>query len=90
MRTLAAKVDTLASSAASNASLSALENRIETLTNALTASADAGQAVPRELEKLLTGLIEKLEWVQLTHTDHAALAHLEDLDRNAGAAFRRL
>jgi localization factor PodJL len=34
--------------------------------------------VPRELEKLLSGLIEKLEWVQLTHTDHAALAHLED------------
>ena len=34
--------------------------------------------MPRELEKLLTGLIEKLEWVQLTHTDHAALAHLED------------
>ncbi len=35
-------------------------------------------AVPRELEKLLSGLIEKLEWVQLTHTDHAALGALED------------
>ena len=34
--------------------------------------------MPRELEKLLSGLIEKLEWVQLTHTDHTALAHLED------------
>ena len=34
--------------------------------------------MPRELEKLLSGLIEKLEWVQLTHTDHAALGHLED------------
>ena len=34
--------------------------------------------MPRDLEKLLTGLIEKLDWVQLTHTDHAALAHLED------------
>ncbi len=33
---------------------------------------------PRELEKLLSGLIEKLEWVQLTHTDHAALGALED------------
>ena len=44
----------------------------------LSASAEAGHAVPRELEKLLSGLIEKLEWVQLTHTDHAALAHLED------------
>ena len=78
VRSLAAKVDTLASTAASGQNLSALENRIETLTNALTASTEAGTAVPRELEKLLTGLIEKLEWVQLTHTDHAALAHLED------------
>jgi localization factor PodJL len=78
VRSLAAKVDTLASTAATGQNLSALENRIETLTNALTASTEAGSAVPRELEKLLTGLIEKLEWVQLTHTDHAALAHLED------------
>jgi localization factor PodJL len=78
VRSLAAKVDTLASTAASEQNLSALENRIETLTSALTASTEAGTAVPRELEKLLTGLIEKLEWVQLTHTDHAALAHLED------------
>ena len=58
--------------------VSALENRIDTLAAALTASSEAGHAVPRELEKLLAGLIEKLEWVQLTHTDHAALAHLED------------
>jgi localization factor PodJL len=78
VRSLAGKVDTLASTAASGQELSALENRIETLTNALTASTEAGTAVPHELEKLLTGLIEKLEWVQLTHTDHAALAHLED------------
>jgi localization factor PodJL len=78
VRSLAGKVDTLASTAASEQNLSALENRIETLTNALTASTEAGTAVPHELEKLLTGLIEKLEWVQLTHTDHAALAHLED------------
>jgi localization factor PodJL len=78
VRSLAGKVDTLASTAASGQNLSALENRIETLTTALTASTEAGTAVPHELEKLLTGLIEKLEWVQLTHTDHAALAHLED------------
>jgi localization factor PodJL len=78
VRSLSAKMDTLAASAASSQGLSALENRIETLANALTASAEAGHAVPRELEKLLSGLIEKLEWVQLTHTDHAALAHLED------------
>jgi localization factor PodJL len=76
VRSLAEKVDALGTSEVSG--FSALESRIEALANALTASTEAGHAVPRELEKLLTGLIEKLEWVQLTHTDHAALAHLED------------
>ncbi len=78
VRSLAAKVDALASSAASGSAVSALESRIDTLTNALTASTQAGHAVPQELDKLLSGLIEKLEWVQLTHTDHAALGQLED------------
>jgi localization factor PodJL len=78
VRSLAAKIDGLANDAASGAGLSAIEQRIDSLANALSASTEAGQSVPRELEKLLTGLIEKLEWVQLTHTDHAALAHLED------------
>ena len=78
VRALSATVDSFANSAASGEQISALENRIEALATALSASSEAGHAVPRELEKLLTGLIEKLEWVQLTHTDHAALAHLED------------
>lgn len=78
VRSLAAKVDSLAGSAASGHAVSMLENRLDTLANALNSSAEAGHAVPRELEKLLGGLIEKLEWVQLTHTDHAALSHLED------------
>jgi localization factor PodJL len=78
VRSLAAKVDELANSAASGHAVSALESRLDTLANALQASTEAGQAVPHDLEKLLSGLIEKLEWVQLTHTDHAALGHLED------------
>jgi localization factor PodJL len=78
VRLLAAKVDDIASNAASGHAVAALETRIDTLTNALTASSEAGGAVPRELEKMLAGLIEKLEWVQLTHTDHAALGQLED------------
>ena len=78
VRALAAKIDDLAASAANAPALSKLENRIDTLATALNASTEAGHAVPRELEKLLSGLIEKLEWVQLTHTDHTALAHLED------------
>jgi localization factor PodJL len=78
VRALAAKVDVLANNTANWPNLSALEERIELLANAVNASAEAGHAVPRELERLLSGLIEKLEWVQLTHTDHTALAHLED------------
>jgi localization factor PodJL len=78
VRTLAAQVDGIANNAATGQAVSVLEQRIDTLTAALNASSEAGHAVPRDLEKLLAGLIEKLEWVQLTHTDHAALAHLED------------
>jgi localization factor PodJL len=76
------RIDSLAASLTASAAgthdVAALGQRIDTLAAALTASSEAGQAVPRDLEKLLAGLIEKLEWVQLTHTDHAALAHLED------------
>ncbi len=78
VRLLAAKVDVVAGSVASGQAVSALESRIDTLANALNASSEAGRAVPYELERLLSGLIEKLEWVQLTHTDHAALGALED------------
>ncbi len=78
VRLLAAKVDGVANTAASGQAVSALESRLDTLANALSASSEAGHAVPHELEKLLSGLIEKLEWVQLTHTDHAALGALED------------
>jgi localization factor PodJL len=78
VRALAGKVDAISNSAVSRPILSGIEERIDTLAAALRASTEAGHAVPRELEKLLSGLIEKLEWVQLTHTDHTALAHLED------------
>ena len=78
VRALSAKVDSLASSGPSTPTLAALENRIDILASALNASAEAGHAVPRELEKLLSSLIEKLERVQLSQTDHAALTHLED------------
>jgi localization factor PodJL len=78
VRSLAGKIDGLANSSASGHALSALENRIDTLTRAVNASAQAGSAVRKELEKLLAVLIEKLEWVWFTRTDHAALAHLDD------------
>ena len=69
---------TTAGYTASGHALSALENRIDLLATALNNSTMAGCAVPRELERLLAGLIEKLELVQLSQTDHTALAHLED------------
>jgi prefoldin subunit 5 len=94
VRSLAAKVDSLATSSASGQALSTLENRIETLASALNASTEAAHAMPRGLEKLLSGLIEKLEWVHVTHTDHAAVMHLEgqiaNLVRRLDASDARL
>jgi localization factor PodJL len=78
VRALAVKVDALTNSAASGHAVSALESRIDALAKALHASAEVGHAMPRELEKLLSALIEKLDWVRLTQTDQAALHHLED------------
>jgi localization factor PodJL len=78
VRALSAKVDGLASIGPNTPTLVALENRIDILASALNASTEAGHAVPRELEKLLSSLIEKLERARLTNADHAALAHLED------------
>jgi localization factor PodJL len=94
VRALSAKVDDAAGGGSNVPTLAALENRIDILASALSASTEAGHAVPRELEKLLSGLVEKLEQVQLTHTDRAALGHLEDriaaLVRRLDAADARL
>src|SRR6185312_3420826 len=86
VRVLSAKVDQVTGGPSNAPTLAALENRIDILASALNASTEAGHAVPRELEKLLSGLVEKLEWVQLTHTDRTALGHLED--RIAGLVRR--
>jgi localization factor PodJL len=86
VRALSAKVDQVTDTPSNAPTLAALENRIDILASALNASTEAGHAVPRELEKLLSGLLEKLEWVQLTHTDRTALTHLED--RIAGLVRR--
>jgi localization factor PodJL len=75
VRALTTKVDNLANG---ESSVSALGRRIDTLAAALEASTEAGHAVPRELGKLLSGLIEKLERVQPTHAEYPALNQLED------------
>jgi len=78
VRGLAAKVDALAKGAATGHAVSALGSRIDTLADALNASTEAGQTVPRELEKLLSSLIEKLEWVRQTATDPSVFKRLEE------------
>ena len=78
VRLLGARIDDLAHSVTNNPILAQIESRIDALTTAIHASTKAGQGTPRELEKLLTALVDKLELSQLTQTDHTALAHLED------------
>ncbi|HEX8828847.1 MAG TPA: hypothetical protein VF778_12100, partial [Xanthobacteraceae bacterium] len=78
VRVLAVKVDALANSAASGRAVSALESRIDTLASVLHASAAPGHAPPRELEKLLSALIEKLDRSRFSQIDHAAFHRLED------------
>ncbi len=78
VRLLSAKMDDLSQTAASNHTLLTIESRIDALTTAIHASTKNGHAMPRELEKLLSALIDKLELSQLTQTDQTALTHLED------------
>jgi localization factor PodJL len=78
VRALAAQIDAIASNAASRATISALEKRVDKLIDAISIAREAGKALPRDLEKLLVGLVDKLENAQFRHIDDAALAHLED------------
>jgi localization factor PodJL len=75
VRNLAAKIDSLAKGVASGQAVSALGNRIDTLTDAINASAEV--AAPRGLEKLLSDIMAKLESVRLT-TDPSAFKRLEE------------
>jgi localization factor PodJL len=75
VRNLAAKIDSLAKGAASGQAVAALGNRIDTLTDAINASAEV--TAPRGLEKLLSDIMEKLESVRLT-TDPSAFKRLEE------------
>jgi localization factor PodJL len=77
VRALADKVDR-AAGPADGGMLSALEQRIATLADALEARNQRGQVVPHELDTVVKGLIDKIERVQLAHADPAALGQLED------------
>jgi localization factor PodJL len=58
--------------------LNALEERIGALADALAARNQGGQSVPHDLEAVIAGLVDKIERVQLTRTDHTTLGQLED------------
>jgi hypothetical protein len=79
IRALTAQVDAIAdNNAASSQAVTALEKRVDRLIDAISIAREAGKALPRDLEKLLVGLVDKLEKAQFRHIDDAALAHLED------------
>jgi localization factor PodJL len=78
VRALAGKVDRAAANSGSDSALNALGERIAALADALAARNQVGQSVPNELEAVIKGLVDKIERVQLTRGDHAALGHLED------------
>src|SRR5712691_3092417 len=78
VRSLADKVDHAAATGGGGDVFSSLERRIASLADALETRNRNGQDVPRELETVVAGLIDKIERVQLNRGDHAALGHLED------------
>lgn len=78
VRSLADKVDHAAAATGGGDVFSSLERRIASLADALETRNRNGQNVPRELETVVAGLIDKIERVQLNRGDQAALGHLED------------
>jgi localization factor PodJL len=78
VRALAGKVDRAVANSGSDSVLNALEERIGALADALAGRNQVGQSVPYELEAVIKGLVDKIERVQLTRGDHAALGQLED------------
>ncbi len=77
VRGLSIKVDQATSSSGDSEMLVMLERRIGTLADALEARNQNGQDVPRELETVVAGLINKIENIQVGGRDQTALAHLE-------------
>ena len=84
VRHLAAKIDSLAKGAASGQAVSALGSRIDNLTDALNASAEV--AGPRGLERLLSGVMEKLDSLRLGANDPA----FKRLEERIGQLIGRL
>ncbi len=74
---LANKVDRMAHSAGGADFLATLEDRITTIAEAMQARHHGGPDA-RAFEEVVHGLTDKLERLQLSRGDHAAVGHLED------------
>src|SRR5665213_3184981 len=78
---LAENVEHIANAAAAATggdALAHLEQRITALSGALAERAQSGGTVPPRLEALVNSLSDKIEQVQLSRGDSAAVGHLED------------
>ena len=63
---------------AAAATCSSLERRIGSLADALEARNRHGQDVPRDIDDVVKGLIDKIDRLQISRGDHAAFGHLEE------------
>ncbi|MDO9411610.1 MAG: hypothetical protein Q7T81_03415 [Pseudolabrys sp.] len=74
---LAERIEHYGAGSGAGDALNSLEHRISALSDALTARAQNGAAVPPRLEALVESLSDKIEQIQQTRGD-GAVAHLED------------
>lgn len=90
IRAIAAQVDAIANHAATAHAVSALEKRVDTLIAAVNLSREAGEALPRDLEKLLVGLVDKLKRARFRHSQGAAVAAAAPVPSVFVRALRRV
>ena len=77
VRSLADKVEHVGSGGGSDV-LSSLERRIGSLADALEARNRHGHDVPRDIDDVVKGLIDKIDRLQISRGDHAAFGHLDE------------
>ena len=75
---LSQSVEQIALASGGGDALAHLEQRINALSDALADRAQSGATVPPQLETLVSSLSDKIEQVQLSRGDNAAVGHLED------------
>jgi localization factor PodJL len=75
---LSQSVEQIALASGGGDALAHLEQRINALSDALADRAQSGAMIPPQLETLVHSLSDKIEQVQLSRGDSAAVGHLED------------